>query len=259
MTTMTQLGPEEALERYLQDARQKGVPTKQLTMARHYLRHLLTALKEETPDRHGYRRATEEVARIFPQRDFLDAVREFFPYWSGDPPPRPSAAPTPTAPATASATPGAAAANPPVSVSRLSQTIPTVGVSLADSLIRMENDPWAKATVAALERQLLQFRSLQRYGESLRKLGLDETNSQLRLRLVKLLLFSIRDIPQNTESYRSGVDKVLAMIPNQEHWHVFVGLAREFFHFLADAPDAADKVQLQLDTNVLRDLLTHKS
>ncbi|MFC4158090.1 hypothetical protein [Chitinimonas lacunae] len=253
MNTKTRLGPDEALERYLQDARQKGVPTKQLTMARHYLRHLLTALKEETPDRHGYRRATEEVARIFPQREFLDAVREFFPYWAGEPPPRPSAEPssaTPPSPATP-----AAAANPPVTVTRLSPPSPSLGSGLADSLQRMEIDPWAKATVAGLERQLLQFRSLHRYGEALRKLGLDEKNSLLRMRLIKLLLFTIRDAPQNTESYRGGVDKVLAMIPNQEHWHVFVGLAREFFHFLADAPDAADKVQLQLDTSVLRELI----
>jgi hypothetical protein len=118
--------------------------------------------------------------------------------------------------------------------------------SYGAAMAQMESDPWSHCTVTELERHLHQLRSLARYGEALKKASIDEPNIHARMGLIKLLLFTIRDMPQNTDSYRSGVDKVLLLFPQQERWHVFVSLAREFFYFLAGDADASSRLQTQL-------------
>ncbi|WP_374536020.1 hypothetical protein [Chitinimonas taiwanensis] len=226
---MTRPSPDVALEQYLETLKLSGVSTKQLTLARHFLRHLMSTLRDLPQDGHGYRKASELTLRNFPaDEQFRSFVREFFPYWNGEaaPPPKtsqPSLAPT--------------------------------EASLLAAMQKMEADPWAQTSVLKLEQQLHQLKCLQRYAEELKKAGLEDANVQLRARLIKLLLFHLREATPNTESYRAGVDKLLAMLPSQERWHVFVSLAREFFYFLASDPEAGSKLQRQLSTADLQGLL----
>ncbi|MGQ5523670.1 hypothetical protein ACUHMQ_10450 [Chitinimonas sp. PSY-7] len=230
---MTCPTPEAALDQYLDDLKLRGVTNKQITTTRHFLRHLLSHLRDVTHDGQGYRAGADVTLRNFPEEDqFRTLIREFFPYWRGE------AIPVviPTAPI----------AQPSV--------IPTGDSNLARALASMQADPWSQATLQKLELHAHQFRSLQRYGEELNKLGLEEANVQARTRLIKLLLYTMRDSNPNTESYRTCVDQVLALLPSQDRWHVFVSLAREFFYFLASDQDAPNKLQKQLSTTDLQSL-----
>jgi hypothetical protein len=245
---MSRPNPEAALEHYTDDLKQRGVPTKQLTLARHFLRHLLTTLRDLPQDGNGYRAAAETTLRNFPAEEgFLDLIREFFPYWSGETVPSPTSRPTPPAPLPSAAVAPAVRDQP--------ASLPPLPRSFVAAMAQMESDPWSQRTLAELERQAHQLKSLARYGDELKKAGLDDLNVAARVRLIKLLLYTIRDVPQNTDSYRGGVDKVLLLFPQQERWHVFVSLAREFFYFLAGDAEAPSRLQKQLSVTELQALI----
>ena len=186
-------------------------------------------MRDMPQDGASYRAASATTLRNFPEDPyFVELIRDFFPYWSGDSVGKPTSTPPP---ALASST------------------------NLSDVLGRMETDPWFKQTVAELERHLHQLKCLQNYAEVLIKQGLEQANVDARVRLIKLLLFTIRDAPQNTDTYRAGVDKVLTLFPHQERWHTFVSLAREFFYFLAKDASAAERIQRQISTTELTQLI----
>ncbi|WP_374356968.1 hypothetical protein [Chitinimonas sp.] len=250
---MSRPNPDSALDAYSEELKQRGVPTKQLTLARHFLRHLLTTLRDLPQDGNGYRSAAETTLRNFPdEAGFLDIVREFFPYWSGETDPRQTSQPVAPTPANPLLAPSAAspAANHAAAVA--AQQPRTFMLSMQ----QMEADPWSQRTLAEVERQAHQLKSLLRYADELKKAGVDEANIMARCRLIKLLLFTIRDLPQNTDSYRGGVDKLLQLFPHQERWHVFVSLAREFFYFLAGDADAASRLQKQISLAELQGLVS---
>ncbi|GAB3249575.1 hypothetical protein [Chitinimonas naiadis] len=231
---MRRPSPDQALENYLEDLKQRGMTNKQLTLARHFLRHLLSTLRDLPQDGAGYRQAAGLTLRNFPEDDqFVGLLRDFFPHWNGEAPERTSAPATIT---------------PPVPKS---EEVASIQVALG----RMQADPWSQASLGQLERHTHQLKSLVRYQEELKKAGLEEPNIQARLMLIKLLLYTTRDVAQNTDNYRSGVDQVLTLFPQQERWHVFVSLAREFFYFLANDPAAGSKLQMQISTAELQGLL----
>ncbi|QDQ28587.1 hypothetical protein FNU76_20770 [Chitinimonas arctica] len=230
---MSRPPPDQALEQYFSELKQRGVAHKQLTLARHFLRHLLSTLRDLPQDGLGYRKAAELTLRNFPEdAHFVELIRDFFPHWNGEAP----------------------------DTTTLRAAIPTGNTAeqsaLQNALVRMNADPWAHTTLIQLERQAHQLKSMHRYAEELKKAGLDDANIQARLKLIKLLLFTIRDVTQNTDSYRTGVDQVLSLCPHQERWHVFVSLAREFFYFLAHDPDAAGKLQKQIGTAELQGMMS---
>lgn len=217
--------PDQALENYLDDLRRRDVATKHLTLARHFLRHLISTMRDLPQDATGYRKAAELTLRNFPEDpNFVELIRDFYPHWSGE-----------TA--------------PPIASHSHVRANPSESGALQEALTKMNNDPWSHTTLAQLERQAHQLKSLARYAEELKKAGLDDANINARLKLIKLLLFTIRDVAQNTDSYRNGVDQVLTLFPHQERWHVYVSLAREFFYFLANDVEAGAKLQKQIATN----------
>ncbi|PHV13292.1 hypothetical protein [Chitinimonas sp. BJB300] len=227
---MTHPLPEAALEQYLDTLKLRGVSNKQLTTTRHFLRHLLSNLRDVSHDGQGYRAGADITLRNFPEEDqFRALIREFFPYWRGES--TPTVIPQPVA-------------------------SPAIDNNLAKALTHMQADPWSQASLQKLELHAHQFRTLHRYGEELVKMGLEEANIQARMRLIKLLLYTMRDANPNTESYRTSVDQVLALLPSQDRWHVFVSLAREFFYFLANDQDAPSKLQRQLSTQELQSLFS---
>ncbi|MBV8466667.1 MAG: hypothetical protein JO218_12055 [Burkholderiales bacterium] len=229
---MSRPSPDAALELYSEHLKQRGVATKQLTLARHFLRHLLTTLRDLPQDGNGYRTAAETTLRNFPaETSFLDMVREFFPYWTGEATSAPTSRPSETVAVAAPAS------------------------NLTEAIRLMDADAWSQRTIVELERQLHQLKSLVRYNEELKRAGLDDGNVEARMRLMKLLVFTIRDAPQNTDTYRAGVDKILTLFPHQERWHTFVSLAREFFYFLAQDGAAAEKLQKQISTQELNQLM----
>ncbi|MEH6459240.1 hypothetical protein [Chitinimonas sp. JJ19] len=241
---MSRPQPDQALEQYLEELKRRGIANKQMTLSRHFLRHLLSTLRDLPQDGAGYRKAAELTLRNFPEDgQFVELIREFFPHWNGEavtatPPWRPAAPPA------AAPIPGAS-------------SLGGDNTALQDALSRMHADPWSQATLIQLERQAHQIKSMNKYVEELRKAGMEESNINARLRLIKLLLFTIRDVAQNTDSYRTGVDQVLTLFPHQERWHVFVSLAREFFYFLANDPEAASKLQKQIGTADLLNLVAN--
>ncbi|MDK2125525.1 hypothetical protein [Parachitinimonas caeni] len=219
---------EQALNQYIEALRARGVATKSLTLARHFLRYLLSALKDQPQNGNGYRRAADETLRNFPdQPQLVEFVRQFFPYWSGE----------------------VDLESGPDSIGLNSNQ------NLSEAFMKMESDPWSSATITSLERQLHLLRSLARYEEQLRQAGINEENAKARARLIKLLIYSIRDSAQNTDTYRAGVDEMLKLFKDTEKWHVFVGLAREFFYFLAHDSDAPSKLQKNIDLEDIRALM----
>lgn len=250
---MSRPSPDQALEQYLDELKRRGLSNKQLTLARHFLRHLLSTLRDLPQDGSGYRKAAEMTLRNFPDDpQFVEMLRDFFPHWNGEAPDTVSG-PIPRAVAPAAA--GGAAAVPVAGPDAGSAAGSSVATLLA-AVGRMNSDPWSQASLAQLERHTHQLKSLARYQEELKKAGLEDLNIQARSLLIKLLLYTTRDVTQNTDNYRKGVDQVLLLFPQQERWHVFVSLAREFFYFLANDPEASSKLQKQISTADLQGLMT---
>ncbi|WP_269532321.1 hypothetical protein [Chitinimonas sp. BJYL2] len=243
---MSRPTPDQALEQYCEELKRRGLSNKQLTLARHFLRHLISTLRDLPQDGTGYRKAAELTLRNFPEDvQFVDLIRDFYPHWSGEAPDtsgQATSSPAPR-PATSASAGGAATLGG------------NSGSGLQAALGQMDADPWSHASLAQLERHTHQLKSLVRYAEELRKLGLEDANVHARIKLIKLLLYTIRDMVQNTDNYRTGVDQVLAYITQQERWQVFVTLAREFFYFLANDPEAASRLQKQIPTADLNSVL----
>lgn len=233
MSQLDEAGEQQALSNYLDFLRNQGMTTHQLTKCKHFLRYLTAALRGSNQDSESYRRAADHTLSNFPVEPmFVEAVREFYYYWSGARKPE-GQVPRQVAP------PRKEAALP---------------VQLAELLNNVEEDYWFKPELAKLERQWRHLKALHDYAVQLRARGCDDISIEARVGAVKPLLYVLRDAEQTPDAYRNAVDGVLLMLPRTERWAAFAGIAREFYYFWAHLPDAAQHLQLQIRTSDIREI-----
>ena len=232
MADGTEVDELQVLNAYIEFLRNQGRSNHDLSKCKHFLRYLLTSLRGKPKSSEAYRVAADYTLSNFPIEDiFIEAVREFFYYWSGTA--RPNDAQRPVAPP------------------RMDSALP---VPLAELLTAVANDHWFKADLDELELQWRHLTALRNYGQHLKLKGCDEVSILARVNSIRPLLFVMRGKMQSAENYRSAVDGILLMLPRTDRWAAFVGIAREFFYFWAHQPDAAEHLQLSIRTSDIREI-----
>lgn len=232
MSLVDEAGEQQSVAAYLEFLKNQGKSFHELSKCKHFLRYLMTGLRGNAGNSEAYRKAAERTLSNFPEEPmFVEAVREFYYYWSGtkkpDSPQRPVA--------------------PPRNEAALS-------LPLVELLRGVEEDYWFKPELAKLERQWRHLKALNDYTLQLRAKGCDDISVDARIRAVKPLLYILRDAEQTPEAYRNAVDGVLLMLPRTERWAAFASLAREFYYFWAHLPDAGSHLQLQTKTSDIREI-----
>lgn len=233
MTQVDESSELQALNSYLEYLKNQGMTTHQLTKCKHFLRYLTAGLRGAAVDGDAYRKAADRTLSNFPAEPmFVEAVREFYYYWSGMKKPE-------------------GAQQRPAAPPRRDAALP---VQLAELLHNVDEDYWFKPELAKLERQWRHLKALHDYATQLRVRGCDDFSIESRVQAVKPLLYVLRDAEQTPDAYRNAVDGVLLMLPRTERWAAFAGLAREFYYFWAHLPDAGQHLQLAIKTSDIRDI-----
>lgn len=233
MAQVEEAGEQQALNTYLEFLKNQGMTTHQLTKCKHFLRYLTAGLRGSAGDGDAYRRAADRTLSNFPAEPmFVEAVREFYYYWSGVKKPEAGQQ---------------RVAAPP----RHEAALP---LPLAELLRNVNEDYWFKPELSKLERQWRHLKALHDYSLQLRVKGCDDVSIEARVHAVKPLLYVLRDAEQTPDSFRNAVDGVLLMLPRTERWAAFAGLAREFYYFWAHLPDAGQHLQLQIKTSDIREI-----
>ncbi|MFC4158091.1 hypothetical protein [Chitinimonas lacunae] len=209
MPTYESQHAETSLAAYLNLLKTKGAATSLINQRKHILRHLLSALEAQAgrfidDDDAGYRRAVDQIQNNFPneqQIEIISAAREFHPFWLGD----------------------------LKTIARLNSaealTLDPVPLDISGSLIdmfeRMDRHPWSQQEPECLQHYLVELSAR----------GADDAVIDLRERLLKLLLFVIRDAMPMPTAYRAGVDAMLTLFSKEDTRRAFIDVAREFFYY----------------------------
>lgn len=222
-----------AVSAYIDLLRSQNGSMAEQSKCKHFLRYLATELHKKPVTSDNYRKAADYTLRNFPEDEFfMRVVREFFYYWSGTAKPEESRV-----------------------EAKLSPNATKLGTTLPDLMHKATEDPWFKSDLKQLERQFSQLRSLHRYVDELKRNGVDMVSIEARERIVKVLLLVLRDTEYSGAAYRQAVDSVMMLFSRTEKWHVFVALAREFFYFWINDPEAANHLQLKVSAVDIRELM----
>ena len=195
----------DALQAYLTLLKNKGASSRELNLRKHFLRFLISELKNKPQNGESFRVAVDAVLKGFPdQSDLLIlplCAREFYYFWIGD-----------IRQITLLHASGGIDPNPIV--------ISTEG-GLVEMLAIMDSCGWEDSPIPTLDFYL----------DGLRKSGATDAVLDLRERLLRLLLFVIRDHDPTSRVYRAGVDALQNLFKKEEARQTFVVVAREFFYY----------------------------
>lgn len=195
----------EAMQAYLTLLKNKGASSRDLNLRKHFLRFLISELKNKPFNGDAFREAVDSILNGFPdQADLLVlpiCAREFYYFWIGD-----------IKQVALLHASGGLDPNPVV--------IATEG-GLVDMLSLMDSSGWEDSHIPCLDLYL----------ETLRNSGASDAVIDVRERLLRLLLFVTRDFEQNARVYRAGVDALQALFKKEEARQTFVTVAREFFYY----------------------------
>lgn len=195
----------DALQAYLSLLKNKGASNRDLNIRKHFLRFLTSELKDKPQTGEAFRLCVDSVLAGFPESTDLQVLplcaREFYYFWIGD-----------FRQIALLHANGGLDPNPVL--------IQTSG-SLIDMLSEMDGAGWEVVEIPALK-QYLGF---------LRESGSTEAVMDIRERLIRLLLYVIREHEPTARAYRAGVDALQAMFQKEEARQTFVHVARDFFYY----------------------------
>lgn len=204
----TQEKLEAAVNAYLTLLRNQGANSAIINQRKHFLRYLTVELAQTPePSSANYRSAIDATLARFPETvdrsEFIAAAREFHTFWLGD----------------------------IKSIARLTQNGLTtrkysvdIQGGLIDMLEKMDRDPWARQEQPCLFR----------YIESLLNRQVDSAVIDIRERMLKLLLFVIRQAGNEPNAYRAGIDAMLSLFNKEQARIAFLEIAREFFCYWSE-------------------------
>ncbi|MDK2125526.1 hypothetical protein [Parachitinimonas caeni] len=213
MSTPDSMHADQALNAYLALLKANGAATAHINLRKHLLRHLLSVLEEVSLEQtegadHGYRLAVDRLLGHFPDEQHVEIIstaREFYPFWVGD---------------------LRTIAKLNAAKALTTQHIPLdISGSLTDMLERMDADDTQHAEPPVLCA----------YIEMMASQGVESAVIDIRERLLRLLLYVIRNADPVPTAYRAGVDAMLTLFPREDTRQAFIEVAREFFHFWNDS------------------------
>ncbi|MCB5187831.1 hypothetical protein LG200_07415 [Methylobacillus caricis] len=210
----------EALSAYLNLLRSKGASEDGLNQREQWLLRLLPVLAGQPPAGLVYREAVDSLIEQVERAQwpfFLAVVREYFPFWMRD-----------------------IKAIAALNAEQAFELTPTQGQPIEHDL---------KTLWHMLDKEKFGVADtwpLKAYSHALRQEGADQSLVDTRVRLVKLLLLKLKDVPErDTKVYRTAVDATVALFAMKPTQRLFLSVVREFYYFWIGDPDAASHVQIE--------------
>lgn len=195
----------------------KSIPKRaDVSLKEHFARLLISKLQDESVDNVSYRSAVDSLLESLPAQYRTDAVRvarEFFPFLASD----------------------------VRSVVTMIKAGSYRGISGSNTAVADGNIKSMADLIAISEAQVSSVRESALYDKYLACLGslaIEASDMTMRARISKALLFLTRDINVTPVLYRSVTDSVLPILTSEATRQYFLLVAREFYHFLIESPDA---------------------
>ncbi len=213
----------DALKAYLLLLKNNGSKRAIISQSEHLSRQLLSKLTGQSVNQATYRLAVNALLDSLPdhyRNNALCVAREFYPFLISDI----------KSVATMMGS-GNYRGAPDSSGFKLDENIRTI-----DELINIANSTTLTHHEFALHTQYL---------TCLNALGAAENIINTRGKISKTLLYLTRELSINGDNYRAILDQVSPMFSKEETRGYFFGVAREFFYFLAEDPNALEMVKIK--------------
>lgn len=218
--SMNDIREREAISAYLKLLKNKGVDTEGLMQRERWLLELAPSIVGLPADGLAYREAVEQqLARV--EREqwpfFLSVVREYYHFWNQD------------IKAIVALNAGGEFELNPAKGQPVDQDIKALWQ-------RLDNEKFGVAETWPLKA----------YNYALRQEGAEQVLVDTRLRLVKLLLLKLRDVPERDHKvYRQAVDATVGIFSMKPTQRLFLSVVREFYYFWVGDPDAVSHIQIE--------------
>lgn len=213
----------DTLRAYLNLLRNNGTKRSIVSQSEHLARQLLAKLSNHAINHVSYRAAVDALLDSLPESYHSSTVtvaREFYPFLMSD---IKSVANLMTS--------GNYRGTPDSSGFLLSSDIRNI-----DDLIRTADKSTLTEQESAIHKQ---------YITCLTALGAADDIIDTRAKISKTLLYLSRNLTINGKNYRSILNQILPILSLEETRLYVLRVAREFFYFLTEDPDAAAMVKLQ--------------
>jgi hypothetical protein len=217
----------DALRAYLNLLERNITKKADVSLKEHFARLLISQLHDEPVNNVSYRIAVDALLESLPADYKTDAVRvarEFFPFLVSD-------------------------IRSVVAMMKTGSYRELLGsnTAVADSNIKSMAD-----LIAISEAQIFSDQEsalYDKYLACLGSLGTEAGEITIRARISKSLLYLTRDIDVRPDLYRSVIESVLPILTSEESRQYFLLVAREFYYFLAESPDAAARINAGAETS----------
>ena len=212
---------EQAINAYTKYLQTKGVSADSIDSRSNFVKKLI-ALLDGQVNRTDYGRALQAAIKIedtTERQQQLNFAREFYPFWMGD----------------------------IKSIARISETY---GFDLNSAKFKEMPASLEWAEIDALNAEsfnIQESKLLRDYSLNLQQQNLSEAALQEKLKLVKLMLLRLRDIPvENSMAYRMAVDVTLPLFNLEDIKQGFLAAVREFYYiWLEKEPDPKNLVKTE--------------
>lgn len=217
---MDNQGQVKAINAYTKFLQTKGISVTALNSRTKFIQKLISLL-EGNPDRTTYGKALQTIIKIedsIDRQQQLNYAREFYPFLMGD----------------------------IKSIARISETY---GFDLTSAKFKTLPAKLEWPEIDAINEESFskeESKLLRDYAVNLQQQHLTEEALQEKLKLVKLMLLRLRDIPvENSMAYRMAVDVTLPLFNLEDIKQGFLSAVREFYYIWsekeADTKKAAGK------------------
>lgn len=208
---------QEAIEAYLKFLQAKGVNSISLAQRQSFLFSLAPEIAETYGNDLLYRKKLETVIETKDSATWpfcLSVAREFYLFWTQD--------------------------------------IKAIAALVADDGFDLDIEEWQPpdCDLQTLWSRLEKFAfstaemwPLKAYTQVLRQHRINSSHIDTRVKLAKLLVMRLRDLPEhNLKTYRNMVGKLLPLFGMKETRHLFLAIAHEYYYFWNGDPNAASYV-----------------
>jgi hypothetical protein len=196
----------DALNAYLKLLQHKGYSEAKLIQRQYLIQRLIPFIEEIPQDGSCYRGAVDQLFNTLDQAEWaicIPVIRDYYSFWIKD--------------------------------------IKAIAGMNQDKAFEADAKAWRPETrnLAELWDSLdevtlthVESKPLETYESALRRRGVDDYFIDTRKKLVKFLLLGLRDAPhKQPNAYRKIIDANLTLFSNDESYHTFLNVGREFYYF----------------------------
>ncbi|MEE9331451.1 MAG: hypothetical protein V3U89_04385 [Methylophilaceae bacterium] len=209
---MDQQRQEKAISAYVNFLEAKSVDVPAIELRTKFVKKLIVLLDDQF-NREGYGKALQSILKIeenIERQQQMNFAREFYPFWIGD-------------------------------IKSIARTSESYGFDLSSTKFKalpasLEWPAIDKLSAESLDEQ--ESKLLRDYSLNLQQQNLMEDAIQAKIKLAKIVLLRLRDIPiKNNVAYRMAVDVTLPLFNLEDIKQRFLEAVREFFYIWIEKAD----------------------